>query len=95
MTPNDIRGLLLTFAFSERIRMGRVIGDGPVEGGESGEAACGDENSRPLLADLLMRGSCRGVDGKADRSRGVSSIGPYVGEDVRLQSAVIDSSNSA
>lgn len=84
MTLNDMRGLLLTSAFSERIRMGRVTGDGPVEGGESGEGACGDEKSRPLLADLLMRGSWRGVDGKADRSRGVSSIGPCGGGGCRI-----------
>ena len=76
MTSKGISGLLLAFAFSESTRIGRLIGDGLFDGGE---VACGDPKfDLPLLANLLMRGSARGVDGKADRSRGVSSM-PYVG----------------
>ena len=75
MTSKGINGLLFAFAVSASTRMGRVIGEGLFEGGED---ACGDVKfSLPCLAVLLIRGSLRGVAGKADRSRGVSSM-PYV-----------------
>ena len=75
MTSKGISGLLFAFAVSASTRMGRVIGDGLFEGGED---ACGEAKfNRPLLVVLLVRGSRRGVAGKADRRRGVSSM-PYV-----------------
>ncbi len=72
MTLKGTSGLLLAFPFSESTRIGLVTGDGLFARGED---ACGEGKlSRPLLAALLMRGSVRGVAGKADRSRGVSSM---------------------
>ena len=55
MTSKGMSGLLLAFAFCDRTRIGRVMGDGLFDGGVD---VCGDGKlDRPLLANLLMRGS--------------------------------------
>ena len=73
MRSKGMRGLFC-FWRSASTRMGRVIGEG-----YAGEAL--EDRGEALLDRVLSlksrrRGPVRGVDGKADRSRGVSLILP-------------------
>ena len=70
----EMRGLLLEFCLCARTRIGRVIGEGRNEPGV--EPWDKPNSGLPLLGKFLKRASVRGVEGKADRSRGVSFIAP-------------------